>query len=107
MAKVKAILFVILVIVLVDFAFENAQPPPMVRLFKFDLGQPPTFLLTYLSLALGFIIGWLGHVLRVRRKKREAAAAAAASTAAQEQQKSQQAQEGRQTSGYQHPEQTL
>jgi len=103
-AKVKAILFVILVILLVDFAFENTQPPPMVRLFKFDLGHPPTFLLTYLCLALGLTIGWLGHALRVRRKKREAAAAL---TAAEEQQKSQQAQEGRQTPGYQHPEQTL
>ena len=91
MAKVKAILFVILVIVLVDFAYENAQAPVMLKLFKFDLGQPPTFLLAYFSLALGLLIGWLGHVLRLRKKKREATAAAASSAAAQEQQEPQQA----------------
>lgn len=85
MAKLKVVLLLILAVVLADFAVENTQPPVVIRLFKFDLGTIPTFLLAYISLALGFVLGWLGHSLRIRRKRREAAAAAL--TAAQEEQK--------------------
>jgi uncharacterized integral membrane protein len=77
MAKLKAVILVILAIVLVDFAVENAQPVPVIKLFKFPLGEAPTFLLAYISLAVGLAVGWFAHVVRGRRKKREAEAEAA------------------------------
>ena len=78
-SKLKLVLLVILVVVLVDFAVENAQPALAIKLFKFQLGELPQFLLVYLSLALGLVIGWLAHGLRIRRKRRAAQAAQAAS----------------------------
>ena len=87
MSKLKLVLLIILAVVLADFAFENAQPAPAIKLFKFQLGELPSFLLTYLSLAVGGLIGWLAHGLRIRRKRREAQAAQAAS--AQQHQESQ------------------
>ena len=94
MSKLKLLLLIILVIVLVDFAVENAQPAPAIKLFKFQLGELPSFLLTYLSLAVGMVIGWVAHGLRIRRKRREAQAAQAAS--AQQHQESQAGQDARQ-----------
>jgi uncharacterized integral membrane protein len=85
MTKLKVVFLIILVVVLVAFAVENAQPSPVIKLFKFQLGELPTFLLAYLSLAVGIIIGWVAHTMRLRRKKR--AAQEAAST--QQQQESQ------------------
>ncbi len=93
MSKLKAVLLVILAAVLVDFAVENTQPPPDFKLFKFVLGQIPTFALAYSCLALGLIVGWTAHALRIRRKRREAAAAAAL-ISTQEKPKSQEGQEG-------------
>ena len=87
MSKLKVVLLIILAVVLADFAFENAQPAPAIKLFKFQLGELPSFLVTYLSLAVGVVIGWVAHGLRIRRKRREAQAAPAAS--AQQQQESQ------------------
>ena len=94
MSKLKVVLLIILAVVLVDFAVENAQPAPAIKLFKFQLGELPSFLLTYLSLAVGVVIGWVAHGLRIRRKRREAQAAQAAS--AQQQQESQAGQDARQ-----------
>jgi cell division protein FtsX len=94
MSKLKALLLVILAAVLVDFAIENALPPPDFKLFKFVLGQVPTFALAYICLALGLIVGWTAHVLRIRRKRREAAAAAAVFSV-QEKPEPQEGQEGR------------
>ena len=94
MSKLKVVLLIILAVVLADFAFENAQPAPAIKLFKFQLGELPAFLLIYLSLAVGMVIGWVAHGLRLRRKRREAQAAQAAS--AQQQQESQTGQEARQ-----------
>jgi uncharacterized integral membrane protein len=78
-SKLKVVLLIVLAVVLADFAFENAQPAPAIKLFKFQLGELPSFLLTYLSLAVGVVIGWVAHGLRIRRKRREAQAAQAAS----------------------------
>jgi uncharacterized integral membrane protein len=78
MAKVKVVVLIILVVVLVAFAVENAQPSPVIKLFKFPLGELPTFLLAYISLAAGIIIGWVAHAVRLRRKKRETQEAASA-----------------------------
>ena len=75
MAKLKMILLLILVVVLADFAYENTTPPLELKLFKFTLGQVPTFLLAYIGLALGLMAGWFGHVFRIRKKKRQAATA--------------------------------
>jgi hypothetical protein len=85
-SKLKVVLLIILAVVLVDFAVENAQPAPAIKLFKFQLGELASFLLTYLSLAVGVAIGWVAHGLRLRRKRREAQAAQVAS--AQQQQES-------------------
>jgi uncharacterized integral membrane protein len=87
MSKLKVVLLIILAVVLADFAFENAQPAPAIKLFKFQVGELPSFLLTYLSLAVGVLIGWVAHGLRIRRKRREAQVAQAAS--AQQHQESQ------------------
>ena len=92
MAKLKAVILVILAMVLVDFAVENAQPVPVIKLLKFPLGEAPTFLLVYISLAVGLVMGWLAHVVKVRRKKREAEVAAV--LAQQQQQESQAGQGG-------------
>jgi len=80
MAKLKLAILIILAIVLVDFALENSLPAPMLKLFKYQLVAVPTYLLAYISLALGLLIGWVAHGLRIRRKRREAQAAQAAST---------------------------
>jgi|SRR5665647_3249901 len=87
MSKLKVVLLIILAVVLADFAFENAQPAPAIKLFKFQLGELPSFLVTYLSLVVGAAIGWVAHGLRIRRKRRGAQAAQAAS--AQQHQESQ------------------
>ncbi len=79
MTKLKLAILIILAIVLVDFAVENRQPLPEIKLFKFQLAVIPTYLLAYISLALGLVIGWAAHGLRIRRKRREVQAALAAS----------------------------
>jgi uncharacterized integral membrane protein len=89
MSKLKLVFLIILAVVLVDFAVENAQPALVIKLFKFQLGELPQFLVIYLSLAVGLVIGWVTHGLRIRRKRREAQAAQAASA-----QQHQQPQEG-------------
>jgi uncharacterized integral membrane protein len=94
MRKLKVVLLIILAVVLADFAFENAQPAPAIKFFKFQLGELPSFLLIYLNLAVGLVIGWVAHGLRLRRKRRGAQAAQAAS--AQQQQESQAGQDARQ-----------
>ena len=94
MSKLKVVLLIILAVVVADFAFENAQPAPAIKFFKFQLGELPSFLLIYLSLAVGVLIGWVAHGLRIRRKRREAQAAQAAS--AQQHQESQAGQDAHQ-----------
>ena len=94
MNKLKVVLLIILAVVLLDFAFENSQPAPPIKLFTFLLGVLPTFLLAYITLAVGLAIGWFAHGLRIRRKRRGAQTAQAAS--AQQQQNSQEGQGGRQ-----------
>ncbi len=90
MNKFKMILLLIVLVVLGDFAWENlALPPAKLKLFTFTLGQVPTFLLAYIGLALGWVLGWFAHMLRVRKKRRQAAAAALA-----QEQQAQQAQPG-------------
>ena len=95
MSKLKVVLLIILAVVLVDFAFENAQPAPAIKLFKFQLAELPT-----VSVGLPqpgaweWLIGWVAHGLRIRRKRREAQAAQAAS--AQQQQESQAGQDAHQ-----------
>jgi uncharacterized integral membrane protein len=94
MSRLKVVLLIVLIVVLVDFAVENAQPAPAIKLFKFQLGELPQFLVVYISLLAGVVIGWAAHGLRLRRKRREAQAAQAAS--AQQQQESQAGQDARQ-----------
>jgi uncharacterized integral membrane protein len=94
MSKLKLVLLIILAGVLVDFAVENGQPAPAIKLFKFQLAELPAYLLVYLTLVVGAVIGWVGHGLKIRRKRREAQAAQTAS--AQQQQESQEGQGGRQ-----------
>jgi uncharacterized integral membrane protein len=84
MSKLKLVVLIILAAVLVDFAVENAQPAPMIKLFKLQLGELSQFLVVYLSLAVGMVIGWVAHGLRLRRKRREAQAAQAASSQQQQ-----------------------
>ncbi len=78
MNRLKTVLLIISIVVLVDFALENTLPRLALKLFKFSLGQLPAFLLAYIGLALGLVLGWFGHALRVRKKRRQAARAALA-----------------------------
>ncbi len=75
MNKIKGVLLLLLGALLVDFAVENALPSPVLKLFKFDLGKLPIFVLIYGSFAIGLLGGWLGHLLRVKRQKKAAALA--------------------------------
>jgi uncharacterized integral membrane protein len=72
MSKLKVVWLIILAVILLDFALENAQPSPMIKFFKFPLTELPIYLLVYLSLAVGVVLGWFAHAVRLRRKKREA-----------------------------------
>ncbi len=87
------ILLFIVIVVLADFAWENRTnlPSQDLKLFTFTLGQLPTFLLVYIGVAVGWLVGWFGHMWRLRKKRRRAAAALV-----QEQQS--QAQQGQGTS---------
>jgi len=76
MTKLKGFIFLLLGALLLDFAVENALPSPVLKLIKFDLGKLPIFVIVYGSLGIGFLGGWLGHVLRAKRQKRAAALAA-------------------------------
>jgi uncharacterized integral membrane protein len=75
--RIKTLLFVILIAMIVDFALENRVLTQDLKLFRFTLGQVPTFLLAYASVVLGLVLGWLGHVFRVRNQRRRAAQPAA------------------------------
>jgi uncharacterized integral membrane protein len=79
MAKLKLAILIIVAIVLLVFAVENGQPVPEIKFFKQQLGVMPTYLLAYISLTVGLVVGWVAHGLRIRRKRREAQAALAAS----------------------------
>ena len=87
MSRLKVVLLIILAAVLLDFAVENGQPAPAIKLFKFQLAELPTYLLVYLTLVVGAVIGWVAHGLRFKRKRREGQAAQTAS--AQQQQEPQ------------------
>lgn len=89
MSKIKLVLLIILAAVLVDFAYENRQPALVIKLFKFQLGELPQFLVIYVSLAVGVVMGWVAHGLRLRRKRRGAQAAPPASAQQQEPQEGQ------------------
>jgi uncharacterized integral membrane protein len=84
MAKFKLVMLLILLIVLVDFALENGQPVPDLKLFKQELGTTSTFILAYISLAVGLLVGWSAFGLRVRKKRRHQAAQAALAQQSQE-----------------------
>jgi hypothetical protein len=77
MVKLKLAFLVIVIVVLVDFALENGQMVPVLILFKHPLGTTHTYLLAYICLALGLVIGWGASALRIRRKRRAQAAPAA------------------------------
>ncbi|MHB9073575.1 MAG: hypothetical protein ACYC6G_08630 [Desulfobaccales bacterium] len=80
MAKLKLAILIILAIFLVIFAYENSSQTLTLILFKRHLVEKvPTYLLAYGSLALGLLIGWVAHGLRIRRKRREAQVAQAPS----------------------------
>ena len=72
--------------VLVDFALENPAPTQELKLFRFALGQAPTFFLAYGGLVLGLLVGWLSHAFRIRKKRRQAAAVLSQEQQAQAQQ---------------------
>lgn len=72
MTKPKGLLLLLVGALLVDFAVENVLHSPNLKLFRFDLGKLPTFLIVYGSCAFGFLGGWLGHALKVKRQKRAA-----------------------------------
>jgi hypothetical protein len=82
MGKLKLAILAILAVILVDFALENGQTVPVLTLFKHPLGTTHTFLLAYICLALGLVIGWSAFALRARRKRRDQAAPAAAAPVA-------------------------
>jgi uncharacterized integral membrane protein len=75
MTKLKGLLLLLVGAILVIFAVENALPSPALKLFKFDLGKLPIFALIYGSFVIGFLGGWLGHLLKAKKQRRAAALA--------------------------------
>jgi uncharacterized integral membrane protein len=73
MTKAKGLLLLLVGVLLVDFAVENVLPSPTLKLFRFELGKLPIFLIVYGGLIIGFLGGWLSHALKVKKKKRAAA----------------------------------
>jgi uncharacterized integral membrane protein len=84
MPKFKLVILIILAIVLIDFAVENGQPVPELKLFKQQFAVIPTYLFAYISLVLGLVVGWAACGLRVRRKRLDQAAQAASAQQGQE-----------------------
>ncbi len=79
MNKVKGLLLLLLGAVLVAFAHANWQPPaPPLKFFGYDLPTAPQALIIYGCLVLGFLGGWIGHALRLRKKRAAAQARASA-----------------------------
>ena len=74
MNKLKGLLLLLLGALLVDFALENAVAGPQLKLFHFELGRLPVYLLVYGSLIFGFFCGWLAFALKARRQKQATAA---------------------------------
>ncbi|RJR44934.1 MAG: DUF1049 domain-containing protein [Deltaproteobacteria bacterium] len=74
MNKLKGLLLLLLGALLVDFALENAVAGPQLKLFHFELGRVPVYLLVYGSLIFGFLSGWLAFALKARRQKQAASA---------------------------------
>ncbi len=79
MSKTKGLLLLVIIILASVFAWENKAPAPPLKLFGLDLMVFPTFLLVYICLLIGFVTGWVAHVLRVKKKKRQAEAESAQS----------------------------
>jgi hypothetical protein len=70
MSKVKGLLLLLLGALLVTFGYQNWQPPsPAIQLFGYAFPAVPQVLLIYGCLALGFLGGWMTHVLRLRKKR--------------------------------------
>jgi TRAP-type C4-dicarboxylate transport system permease small subunit len=70
MNKVKGLLLLLLGALLVAFGYQNWQPPsPPIQLFGYDLPAVPQALIIYNCLVLGFLGGWMTHVLRLRKKR--------------------------------------
>ncbi len=78
MNKLKALFFILVGVFLVVFAMENLQPSPTIKLFRNEIVTLPTFAIIYAFLAVGFVVGWAAHTLRMRKKRRAAEAAALA-----------------------------
>lgn len=74
MTKLKILFWLLLVALLVTFALENALPGPQLKFLRLELGHPPVSLVMYGAFIVGFLSGWLAHVLKVRKKKRAASA---------------------------------
>jgi TRAP-type C4-dicarboxylate transport system permease small subunit len=77
MTKIKGLILLFLGVLLTYLAWENASRASL-KAFGYELGKPPTFLLVYGALVVGFAAGWLAHARRLRKKKRAEAALAAA-----------------------------
>ena len=77
MGKLKVLFWLLVAVILVIFAFENALPGPQLKLLRHELGNPPVFTVIYGAFILGFLAGWLTHFLGMKKKKRAAEAAAA------------------------------
>jgi uncharacterized integral membrane protein len=76
MSRLKGLLLFILGGLLLLFALQNWSPPnPPVKMFGYEILPLPQGLIIYVCLLLGFVAGWLGHGMRLRKKKRSAASA--------------------------------
>jgi uncharacterized integral membrane protein len=75
MTRWKVLLFLLVCALLVFFALENwTYPNPPVRILGQAFLPLPLSLIIYSSLLIGFVAGWLGHALKIKRERREALA---------------------------------
>ncbi len=86
MNKFKMILLIIVVVVLVDFAWENSLASSEAQALQLHPGTDTHLSAGLYRPGLGLVVGWVGHALRVRKKRRQADAAQALSQEQQTQQ---------------------
>lgn len=60
-------------------AYQNWNPTPSINLLFFSLPPMPYSFIIFICFLLGFISGWVAHVLKIRKAKEEMSAESAES----------------------------
>jgi cell division protein FtsX len=81
MSKTKGLGLLILGATLSLFAYQNWNyPAPPIHFLIFTFPPLPHSLIVYSCLLIGFVAGWVAHLLRSRRLKKQEPASSSASS---------------------------